>query len=68
MKMTALIEREGDGYVSLCPELISQAKATPSNPHGTICVKRWNFFSSPLRRKKSSNGSGMRSLSPRWRS
>jgi len=21
MKLTALIEREGDGYVSLCPEL-----------------------------------------------
>jgi predicted RNase H-like HicB family nuclease len=28
MKLTALIEREGDGYVSLCPELdvASQAK------------------------------------------
>ena len=26
----AIIEREGDGYVALCPELDSQVRATPS--------------------------------------
>ena len=67
MKLTALIEREGDGYVSLCPNWTSQAKARRSNPPAIICVKPLNFFSRPLRRKKSSNGSMTRFLSPRWR-
>ena len=27
-QLTAIIEREGDGYVALCPSWISQAKET----------------------------------------
>ena len=44
MKLTAVIEREGDGYVSFCPELDIASQGEPSNLPGIICVKLWNFF------------------------
>jgi hypothetical protein len=39
-QLTAIIEREGDGYVSLCPEIDIAAKATPSRLPAKIYKKR----------------------------
>ena len=38
-QLTAIIEREGNGYVSLCQKLMSQAKGTPSSLPERICKK-----------------------------
>src|ERR1700733_2797225 len=35
-QVTAIIEREDDAYVALCPNWISRAKARPWNPLGRI--------------------------------
>jgi hypothetical protein len=37
MRFTAIIEREGDGYVALCPEYMTwSARVTPSKMHVQI--------------------------------
>lgn len=47
MKLTAIIERDGDGYVSLCPELDIAAKVTLLSRQGIIGIRvilRNSFF------------------------
>ena len=51
-QLTAIIEREGNGYASLCRNWISQAKAKPSNRHEKICAKPWSYFLSVHPRKR----------------
>ncbi len=43
MKRTAIIEREGDGYVSSCPELDLPSRGKALKKRGTIFEKHWNF-------------------------
>jgi len=63
MKLTAIIEADGDGYVSLCPELdiASQGPAT-------IFGRRWSFFSSVHPPKRCRNASAATSISLKLRS
>ncbi len=47
MKLTAIIEAEGNGYVYLCPQLDIAAKGKLLNRLGTISGKRRSCFSNP---------------------
>ena len=41
-KLTAIIEREGDGYVALCPELdIASQGATVAEASTTVAGSSW---------------------------
>ena len=44
MKMTAIIEAECDGYVSLCPELDIASQGDSIEQAGTIFARRWSCF------------------------
>ena len=55
MKLTAIIEAEGDGYVSLCPELDIASQGDSVDRPGTIFAKPWNCFSRARLRLRSSN-------------
>ena len=44
MKLTAIIEREGDGYVALCPVLDIASQGGSVKTRGTIFEKRGTFF------------------------
>jgi predicted RNase H-like HicB family nuclease len=63
MKLTALIEREGDGHVFLCPELDIASQGDTIESARDNLREALELFSRPLRRKKSSNGSMRRFLS-----
>jgi hypothetical protein len=52
-QLTAIIEREGDGFVALCPELDMPVKESVSKKRGPIYKKRWNSFLNPLQTGKS---------------
>ena len=67
MKLTALIEREGDGYVSLCPELDIASQGDTIESARDNSREALELFSSPLPRKKSSKGSATSSLSHNWK-
>jgi hypothetical protein len=43
MKLTAIIEAEGDGYVSLCPSWILRTKGIALKRPGTTFGKRWSL-------------------------
>lgn len=54
-QMTAIIEREGDGYVSFCPELDIASQGDTVQETRENRGKCWNCFSKPHRRKKFSS-------------
>jgi len=51
----AIIEREGDGYVSLCPELDIASQGEVLKKRETIFEKRWSFFLRQHHPKRLSN-------------
>ena len=59
MKLTAVIEREGEGYVFFCPELDIASQGDTVEPARDNLREALELFSSPLRRKKSSNSSNV---------
>ena len=61
-QLTAIIEREGDGYVALCPELDIASQGDSVCERGRICAKLWSCFSKrplPARFKKDSMAKSM---------
>ena len=48
-QLTAIIEREGDGYVSLCPELDIASQGESIEAVRKISRKPWNYFLSQPR-------------------
>lgn len=62
MKLTAIIEREGDGYVSLCPELDIASHVIALNRHEITFAKRWNS-SLKQHRPKRKNSVSMKKFS-----
>ena len=67
MKLTALIEREGDGYVSLCPELDVASQGKTIEEARDNLREALELFLSRLPPPKSSNGCETKCLSPRSR-
>jgi predicted RNase H-like HicB family nuclease len=61
MKLTAVIEREGDGHASFCPELDIASQGDSIESARDNLREALEPFLNPLRRKKSRNGSVTRS-------
>jgi hypothetical protein len=52
IQLTAIIEREGDGYVGLCPEFDIPVRVTLLRRRGRTFRKLWNSSSRPLMPQK----------------
>ena len=55
MQLTAIIERDSNGYVALCPELDIASQSDSIEQAGRICATHWSCSSSQPRRKESAS-------------
>lgn len=66
-QLTAIIEREGDVYVALCPEVDVQVRETLLRRREIICKRRQNCFLKRHRLRKSKKDFTMRFMLLIWR-